>query len=99
MHAYINVKHSIIYPTHGPCMQQTPLHFGVVTHKLLLCICMHECHVGLYSLHTQYNSRHIHTHAWWYSGADENIPNWHSCNNVAPMHKPLGTNRFKSLHV
>ena len=36
---------------------------------------------------------------WWYSEADENIPTWHSCNNVGPMHKPLDTSRFNSLHV
>ena len=59
------------------------------SYKLLLRICMHECHVGLYSLHTQYNSHHMHAHAWWYSEADENIPTWRSSNNVGPMHKPL----------
>ena len=58
---------------------------------------MHECHVGLYSLHTQYN--YMHAHGGIQLEADENIPTWHSCNDVDPMHKLLDTSRFNSLHV
>ena len=80
-------------------MQQTPLHFGVVTRIscYYVLVCMNAMFDYIACILNIIDPSHACT--WWHSEADENIPTWHSCNNVGPMHKPLDTSRFNSLHV